>query len=163
MQIDYKEIINEFVQGFGITYPVRVADIAEYKGFSVQVFTPKLGQKSYDVAGAIDYEQHIIFVNENDAPTRQRFTIAHELGHLALHESEGSMVDFRNQMHHVGSSTKEVEANAFAADLLMPIDKFVKAYEKYKEYISLIYSMFNVSVAAVQVRIKNLKQQGLLE
>lgn len=158
-----KEIISEFVQGFGVTYPVRVADIAEYKGFRVQVFTPKLGQKSYDVAGAIDYEQHVIFVNENDAPTRQRFTIAHELGHLALHESEGSMVDFRKQMHHLGGSKKEMEANAFAAELLMPADKFVEAYGKYKEYISVISSIFNVSVEAVQIRIKTLKQQGLIE
>ena len=162
MQIDYKEKISEFLQGFGVTYPVRVADIAEYKGFRVQVFTPELGQESYDVAGAIDYEKHIIFVNENDAPTRQRFTIAHELGHLALHESEGSQVDFRTQMHHVGSSEKEIETNAFAADLLMPIDKFVEAYGKYKEYISAIASIFDVSVPAVQVRIKILKQGGFI-
>lgn len=47
-----------------------------------------------------------IFLNRNQPGDRQRFTLAHELGHII--------------MHHVPSPTMEKEANAFASALLMP-------------------------------------------
>lgn len=61
------------------------------------------------------------------APTaRQRFTIAHELGHLLLHEGEEVHVDkdfrvnLRSQLSSAAVSVEEIEANSFAATLLMP-------------------------------------------
>lgn len=71
-----------------------------------------------------------IAVNKGHHKTRQRFTIAHELGHFILgHERNGLFIDkqhsefsvfFRNDESSEGTKQQEIEANAFAAALLMP-------------------------------------------
>src|ERR1700733_6050088 len=38
-------------------------------------------------------DRTVIGVNKNDPPRRQRFTIAHEIGHFLLHEGEVAHVD----------------------------------------------------------------------
>lgn len=67
-----------------------------------------------------------IVVNKGHHPVRQRFTIAHELGHLLLHgftsvhADRGYRLRFRNQRSAEGNVFEEIEANQFAAELLMP-------------------------------------------
>jgi Zn-dependent peptidase ImmA (M78 family) len=57
---------------------------------------------------------------------RQRFTIAHELGHRALHPGRELILDVpvrvnvREKASSMASDIEEIEANAFAAALLMP-------------------------------------------
>jgi Zn-dependent peptidase ImmA (M78 family) len=54
-------------------------------------------------------------------PNRQRFTIAHELGHLLLHKDEVHIDRaFRNSISSQAIDANEIEANRFAAELLMP-------------------------------------------
>jgi Zn-dependent peptidase ImmA (M78 family) len=68
----------------------------------------------------------IIGVNRKHHPNRQRFTIAHELAHYLLHRDAASVfidaspVFFRDETSSEGSKAQEIEANAFAAELLMP-------------------------------------------
>ena len=61
--------------------------------------------------------------------TRQRFTLAHELGHWQLrHHTSGELPAdtlgfsgaFEDEGSHEGRSAVEIEANTFAAELLMP-------------------------------------------
>lgn len=67
-----------------------------------------------------------IVVNAAHADVRQRFTVAHELGHLLMHRytmphADGKfVVHFRNAKSATGSDREEIEANRFAAELLMP-------------------------------------------
>lgn len=67
-----------------------------------------------------------IGVNSNESENRQRFTIAHELGHLFLHKDstvnydQGGMMLFRDAHSSEGTDIREVEANKFAAEILMP-------------------------------------------
>lgn len=65
-----------------------------------------------------------IGVNSSHADTRRRFTIAHELGHYLLHKQLSHVfvdaVYFRDQESSDGTMLHEIEANAFAAELLMP-------------------------------------------
>ena len=76
----------------------------------------------------IDLDKATIVVNETHPPSRQRFTVAHELGHLLLHQPEDrvffdrNVVLFRDSASSDGNQSQEVEANAFAAELLMPED-----------------------------------------
>lgn len=58
----------------------------------------------------------VIFYNQSRPVCRQRFTVAHELGHLLLGHS-GPLV---NREPRPGDSPVERAANAFAADLLSP-------------------------------------------
>ncbi len=77
----------------------------------------------------------IIGVNSTHHPNRQRFTIAHECGHLLLHKGEKVYVDRLGSGFHVnlrdtksgkGIHEEEMEANLFAAELLMPTS-FIRA------------------------------------
>lgn len=71
------------------------------------------------VAGLVLRERGGVFVfaNTRDVPQRQRFTLAHELGHVALGHS--SHVDTAEALRDFGDP-QESEANHFAAEFLMP-------------------------------------------
>jgi Zn-dependent peptidase ImmA (M78 family) len=73
----------------------------------------------------------IIGVNSNQPEKRRRFTVAHELGHFFLHGEQGQQevhvdrthqfsVKLRSPASSRGDDIEEVEANLFAAELLMP-------------------------------------------
>ena len=70
----------------------------------------------------------VIGINSCHSPQRQRFTIAHEIGHLLLHADENLHVDknfpigLRSKRPSNLVDEKEIEANQFAAALLMPAD-----------------------------------------
>ena len=61
----------------------------------------------------------IIVINENRCRARKRFTIAHEIGHAVLNHFS---ISFSDGQSLNGNSWQEVQANAFAAELLMPRD-----------------------------------------
>lgn len=72
----------------------------------------------------------IIGVNSTHHPNRRRFTLAHELAHFMLHdlgrihidrEIRGYQVRCRDGNSSKGTDETEVEANLFAAELLMPV------------------------------------------
>lgn len=64
----------------------------------------------------------VILVQASHHPNRQRFTVAHELGHYMLHrnraEAEGGIQD--DEFYRALSGPLETQANQFAANLLMP-------------------------------------------
>lgn len=72
-----------------------------------------------------------IGVNAHHHPNRQRFTIAHELAHHILHPNMPSVIVdehlffFREDSASSKIDPLEVEANAFAATLLMPTKMLV--------------------------------------
>jgi Zn-dependent peptidase ImmA (M78 family) len=78
-----------------------------------------------DVSGLLlrDETRQVIAVNSAHARTRQRFSIAHEIGHLRMHKGvfvDTLRVNLRDDNAHRGVDWDEIEANAFAAELLMP-------------------------------------------
>lgn len=68
----------------------------------------------------------VIGVNSSHSATRQRFTIAHEIGHLLLHGDDEVHIDEkrplgqRDELSSQAVDPREIEANQFAAELLMP-------------------------------------------
>lgn len=70
----------------------------------------------------------IIGINALHHPNRQRFSIAHEIGHLVLHRdfiTNHVHVDKQFSLHRdersaTGEDALEVDANAFASELLVP-------------------------------------------
>ncbi len=108
------------------TVPVDVQAVAERLGASVVV-----DDLDDDVSGFLLREKDVttIAVNKQHHPNRQRFTIAHECGHLYLHagKGDGLWVDkayapifFRDASSSSGDQLAEIQANQFAAGLLMP-------------------------------------------
>lgn len=83
-----------------------------------------------DISGFLfrQNDQAAIVVNRRQSKTRQRFTIAHEIGHYILdhkrdeiHVDRAFVLKFRRGKP-AGSDPDEIQANAFAAALLMPRD-----------------------------------------
>jgi Zn-dependent peptidase ImmA (M78 family) len=115
----------------------------------------------------------IIGVNSLHHPNRQRFTIAHEIGHLQLHrefisttvhvdKQFAESVLKRDTSSGSGTERLEVEANQFAAALLIPGSILDELLERSPIDIEDGSAMeiwakdFVVSRAALQYRIRNL-------
>jgi Zn-dependent peptidase ImmA (M78 family) len=120
-------LAQELLQEEKIRAPIPVEEIACRHAFVVRQALPT------DVSGMLvplnqagADRQWVIVVNEADPPARQRFTVAHELGHLLLHKYAAPHADgriqikFRDERSTTGSVKEEIEANQFAAELLMP-------------------------------------------
>lgn len=92
--------------------PVKdICKILEKNGVIIVEFD--FGSSLFDGVSFIsDNGYPIIIVNKNFSNDRKRFSIAHELGHIIMHSAITNLYpDYRN---------KEVEANIFASELLMP-------------------------------------------
>lgn len=64
-----------------------------------------------------------VIVNSNNPPMRQRFTLAHELGHIVIPWHTGSIVDHVDPAQAYEANDyweMEDEANVFAGELLVP-------------------------------------------
>ena len=109
-----------------------------------------------------------IGVNESHHPNRQRFTLAHELGHFLLHGDSSSVfidaspVFYRDETSSEGSKLLEIEANAFAAELLMPESMLRKVttnqpLDAFDEgAVRRLAAQFGVSTQAITIRLTRL-------
>ena len=126
-----------------------------------------------DISGMLfrDEGRAVIGVNSRHASTRQRFTVAHEIGHLEMHKGQPVFIDrfVRVNMRDGQSTLEERQANAFAAELLMPRSLVPEEIERVlakrldftqPELVAGLAQRFQVSPAAMQYRLMNL---GMLD
>lgn len=170
-----KQECYKILERFNVsTPPIQIKSIAEK--FHINVTTHNL---SDDVSGILIIKGKTVMIgyNPNHSRLRQRFTIAHELGHYVLnHQRDGLFVDkinkpkndfavfFRNNESSTGEYQQEVEANAFAAELLMPEHIVIEKVEQYgldlsdenEETIIFLANLFEVSKQAMSFRIGNI-------
>jgi Zn-dependent peptidase ImmA (M78 family) len=124
-----------------------------------------------NLAGMVARRGHNIslLVRSADSPVRKRFTIAHELGHHFLHlhgDADGDFVDraddvdlFRGESRSSAARRprEEVEANQFAAALLMPRVLVAAEMEKlHNVTVEDLARRFNVSAEAMGIRLHEL-------
>lgn len=148
------------------TPPVLVEELAILLGADVH-YEPFSGE----LCGMIQRQPNgkaLIGVNALHGPTRQRFTIAHELGHLILHKDEqlhldeNSPIAFRSPLSSLAVDADEIEANQFAAELLMPAKLLNAEIEKIspntstEEAIAMLADIFGVSEQAMTFRLSGL-------
>jgi Zn-dependent peptidase ImmA (M78 family) len=132
---------------------VPVVEVAEQSGVNV-VFSD-MGKFAEKVAGLLDFNARRIYVNKADPSNRQRFTIAHELGHWVLHrqafEADPEAYPVLPRFQRVEASNAfEQEANAFASELLVPkhLLKNVRGAP-----VSALASIFDVSRTMMEYRL----------
>jgi Zn-dependent peptidase ImmA (M78 family) len=143
--------------------PVGVKEIAERNGVEVveEVFPD-------NISGALHRgpERSVIAVNKAHSETRQRFTISHELGHYFLHRDSPAFYDVQHQIgsHFRAKVTgtqwdpKEVEANKFAAELLMPRKLLIARVRSSAEVNAVkLAAEFKVSPEAMTYRLAELR------
>jgi Zn-dependent peptidase ImmA (M78 family) len=114
---------------------------------------------------AIQGDVAAVLVNAAVTPEgRKRFTIAHELGHFELHRS---WLRFRTEltrdMECVTGAQEELEANAFASELLMPTDLVAQEFAHQRPSfasIDAIVGRYLVSITAAARRLVDLSDYG---
>ncbi len=145
--------------------PVDVARLAKLE--SVEVEHVDFGD---EISGVLvkDGDRAVIGVNARQALARQRFTIAHELGHYFLHSSRELFVDkdyvvhFRDENSSTGYDPIEVEANQFAAELIMPAANVRELFTTRRfdiddeSALRKLATQFQVSPTAMAVRLSSL-------
>ncbi len=158
------------------TVPVNVDDIAKHLGAKV-IYKDFDGED--DLSGMLfqDKDQTIIGVNLKHPENRRRFTIAHEIGHLVLHQAlfQGRVhVDktfevrlFRDGRSKQGKDLIEIQANKFAAELLMPTEhiksdlKNISIDIESDEHIKVLAQKYKVSTQAMYIKIFNVTNDFL--
>jgi Zn-dependent peptidase ImmA (M78 family) len=155
------------LHNFGLTQPpVDVDFIAKASGIRVE--RTDFGA---DCSGVLVRKdgRAVIGVNWTDSPVRQRFTVAHELGHYELHGGDTYVdrgqyvVQFRDPASGSGSKVEEREANQFAAAILMPATWIRQAFREQPfdltddEGLRNLAAKFQVSTQAMSYRLGNLR------
>jgi Zn-dependent peptidase ImmA (M78 family) len=147
--------------------PIPVERIAEQLGATL-TYEPFEGNVSAMLYR--DSARTVIGINANHVRTRQRFSIAHEVGHLRLHPGRPVILDhlvrinFRDETSSQATDQEEIAANAFAAELLMPEALVVREVERHlglvgtsdAKLINELTRTFDVSKDAMGFRLANL-------
>jgi Zn-dependent peptidase ImmA (M78 family) len=142
--------IERVVRGAGIS--IKVGDLDDASGLLV-----RLGETA------------VIAVSETHPVVRQRFTIAHEFGHYLLHLGMSShqdrdyRVNYGSHESSQATDVEEIEANFFAASILMPksfldADDAVQALDD-DRLVERLAARYNVSRHAMSLRLGNVYGQ----
>ncbi len=147
---EIKEKVNQLLLDTGLdgVFPFPAERLANMLGYSSHYFLPS--EKTRSISGAVEHNKNRILINKMDPLARQFFTLAHEIGHIVLHKNKGNKIDFRTSLTDT-TDPVELEANQFAAELLMPEEEFKKKWKEHKD-LELVSAYFGVSIAAAKVR-----------
>lgn len=154
-----EEKAEEVLESFGIrTVPIPIEEVATKCNIQIGRAPSK------DFSGLLIRKDGyaLIGVNSSESLVRQRFTVAHELGHFFLHPNKNTFIDYRDNKERAERTPKEVQANMFAAALLMPRKKLEKDFRSIakngflEEHLFSLAEKYNVSKEAMQFRLINL-------
>ncbi len=171
---EIRKIAEEILREAGITEPpVPVELIAKKLGATIR-YSPFKGELAGMLIRNKEKGTAMIGVNSLDHHNRQRFTIAHECGHLRLHQGKPAFVDRsfridrRNELSSRATDFEEIEANRFAAELLMPYYMIRNDLMEYsldiedETELRELANRYSVSFQALMFRIQNVAQGVLL-
>ena len=147
------------------TPPVPVKQVAQH--LDIEIELADLGEDCSAVL-VRHGPRAVIGINKTHPINRKRFSIAHEIGHFLFHQGDtyidkGYRVNFRDLESGSGTKTEEMEANAFAAALLMPAPWVRTAFKKQPfdltedESLQKLASKFKVSTQAMTYRLMRLQ------
>jgi Zn-dependent peptidase ImmA (M78 family) len=143
--------------------PVPVERIAEQYGLDI-----RLAPYEGDLSGALvrTDKEAFIGVNSHHHPNRQRFTVAHELAHFFLHKGmrlhidKNIWVNWRDDESSKAVQWEEIQANQFAAELLMPTAFLMRDLNKIgrmnDHLVQFLSRKYRVSSQAMDIRLNNL-------
>ena len=142
--------------------PVNLSRIADRLNIRIEPLNAEEQLKGISGSAGIDEQSNrVAKYSATESPNRQRFTIAHELGHFLLNHVTNDNTRYRaDDLNNFSSTTfdpMETQANDFAANLLMPkpaINHFINNTEL--SSVSELANAFKVSEAAMYYRLKNL-------
>lgn len=140
-----KDIIRKIVSKYGTNDPFELADCLG----AITITAPlKDGTR-----GFYDYYKRngIICIDENLSDEEARIVCAHELGHFILHRKVNSVL-LKNTTF-LNTNRYEIEANRFAAYLLIPTEHLME-YAGYGYTIDQLACIFKVSREFMELRFR---------
>lgn len=154
-----EKIADDLIQKYGYEHPfVNVFVIAENEGLQLKNYDPDDEEFLKSTAGFFHTPSKTIYVNKTDPPNRKTFTIAHELGHYLLkHATDEFGVLPRWRVPGIEKEAVEKEADAFAANLLVPktmLKKVMSQYSLSREDVFTLAGIFGVSDEVMRYRVK---------
>lgn len=148
-----RQIVGDLFTACDLDYPVVLNTICSYLDIFV---TFSALPHSIDGMTATDDFGYLVVLNPLRPKPRIRFTLAHEIGHVALGHCESDDL-------HMGSSSSisaphmarlDREANIFAAELLMPEGHVREHVRKHGLDIRSLQAKYKVSKRVVECRLK---------
>lgn len=139
-RIDVEGILREYASVEYVRFPVGIDGLCQY----------------LKVPG----QRPTVMVNERSAHTRQRFTLAHELGHVLIAWHIGNIVDNIDVDDTLQENyyTVEAEANRFASELLMPTRWVQDLLSSHYDPIDVLFRIgqeADVSLPAAAIKLKD--------
>jgi hypothetical protein len=152
-------IERQTIERFQNETPIRVSEIARALGLAIRASTLPPGISGEIRPDRDNPGRFIIKVSRHDSSARQRFTVAHEIGHYLLHREQigNGIVD--DALYRSGlSDRREAEANRIAADILMPnalVDAWLDRARVLgvEDTATYLKQRFEVSDAAMKIRL----------
>lgn len=143
---------------------IKVEYIAAIRGAYVQEKPLRGAEGRLATIGA----KGIITVNDEiEIPGKKRFVVAHELGHFELHRGEAFSINCTddNFRQWYRGSHIEIEANYFAAELLMPENIYgrkIVGKDVSRQLIEDLAKEFSTTITATSIRFVTLRQDYAL-
>ena len=146
------------------TAPVPVEQVAEHLGINIEFVD--FGE---DCSAVLVRNRNSTTIGVNKNHYRRRFSVAHEIAHFVLHKGNTYVdkeyrVNFRDLESGSGTKMEEMEANAFAAALLMPATWVKDAFKQQPfdlieddNSLKMLAKKFRVSTQAMTYRLINLR------
>jgi len=162
-----KEAARKILNRIDSKIPIGIDAIV--KAHNIEVFEDNEMDTSISGILMIKDERVGLMINLYHPEIRKRFTLAHELGHYLLHRDTSNVfvdetrIFYRGGSTEGGVDTREVEANVFAAELLMPEEavradlKANPSSAKGDAAIRKLAARYDVSSAAMKYRLRQLK------
>ncbi len=162
-----KAVIDKWAEEVALTLQFRPGEILEplvtRLGGNIESLNPFNGD---DTPSIVVENQHkfTIYLPMTTSPRRNRFTVAHELGHLLLHYpmvakvTPGATMRATRWVDDSDSVQQraEWEANWFAAGFLMPASAFRARHAALSADLDALADEFEVSKQAAELRVKTL-------
>jgi Zn-dependent peptidase ImmA (M78 family) len=157
-------LVDELLEKYNVHEPpVNVHQIAIGEGYQISYEYLDDELSGFLLKGA---KHFVIGVNMSNAENRQRFTIAHECAHALLHDFDDIHVDkafkLRSPLSSKAVDVEEIEANTFAAWLLMPESMLRNDLLKWgvdvqsDDGVAQLAQVYQVSQQSMAFRIANL-------
>lgn len=159
-------LVGKLLQENGIdSPPIPVERVVQNLGATLR-YEPFEG----DISGVVfrDGDNIVVGVNSLHHPNRQRFTIAHEIGHILLHKGKEVHVDrpirvnLRDGRSARATDPEEIQANKFASALLLPRHLLIRDLQRQpielddELQLKTLAIKYKVSLQALTIRLQNL-------
>jgi len=142
-----------------LTVPFNLEELVKKHATLVYKTIPMTGIDGVTINLKVPGKVPKVVVNSNMPKTRQKFTLAHELGHIIIPSHTGTIVDeiYTQDALNWQYYFLEQEANVFAAELLMPTQWVEEMYRKHSDNLEYLHfqiaSIAGVSDQAAAIRL----------